>query len=108
MRRGTTPTLTFTLPYEIAISTLYITFVQRDKTVLEKTENDATIDKNKITLNLTQDETLLFQSSPTAMTLSDLPQPVYIQLRIRDADGNSFASQIIQTSVDAILKDGVI
>lgn len=110
MRRGTTPTLTFTLPYDIAISALYITFVQGDKTILEKTIDDVTIDGNKITLSLTQDDTLLFEAplSQPQPPFSKMPDIVLIQLRLRDENGNAVASQIIKTTVDAILKDGVI
>ncbi len=40
MRRGTTPTLTFTLPKEIDIAEMYVTFSQNGKTVLEKRKDE--------------------------------------------------------------------
>lgn len=39
MQRGTTQTLTFTLPEEIDIAELYITFNQNKGTVLEKSKS---------------------------------------------------------------------
>lgn len=98
MKRGTTPTITFTLPEEINIAELYITFSQNKRTVLEKKLDDVEINENVITLPLTQENTLAFYA----------PSPVYIQLRIRDIGGNAIASDIIRTDVDGILKDGVI
>lgn len=38
MRRGTTPTLTFNMPFDsIGVENIYITFVQGREMVLEKT-----------------------------------------------------------------------
>lgn len=55
MKRGTTPTITFTLPEEINIAELYITFSQNKRTVLEKKLDDVEIKENVITLPLTQE-----------------------------------------------------
>lgn len=98
MRRGTTQQLTFTLPEEISIDVLYITFRQGNKIVLEKTLDDVKVDGKVITLPLTQEDTLKFCA----------PHAVYIQLRIRDTLGNAIASEIIRTDAEAILKEGVI
>lgn len=98
MRRGTTQQLTFTLPEEISIDVLYITFRQGNKIVLEKTLDDVKVNGKVIALPLTQEDTLKFCA----------PHAVYIQLRIRDALGNAVASEIIRTDAEAILKEGVI
>ena len=98
MRRGTTPTLKFTLPYEIAVSSLYITFMQRGRTILEKTIDDVTLDGKTINVELTQDDTLTFTAG----------QPISIQIRIRDTENKAVASQIIETTAEEVLKDGVI
>lgn len=98
MKRGTTQKLTFTMPEEISIGVLYITFKQGNKIVLEKTLDDVEVSGRTIVLPLTQDDTLRF----------DAPHAVYVQLRIRDTLGNAIASEIIRTDAEAILKDGVI
>ena len=44
MIRGTTPKLEFTLPFEVdQISEAFITFVQRDKVVLEKSISECSV-----------------------------------------------------------------
>lgn len=98
MRRGTTQELTFTLPEEISIDALYITFRQDNRNVLEKTLEDVTVNGRVITLPLEQADTLRFCA----------PKAVYIQLRIRDKLGNAIASEIIRTDAETILKEGVI
>lgn len=98
MRRGTTQVLIFTVPAEIEIDKLYITFCQRGKIVLEKSETDCEISGGRITLHLTQEDTLKLAA----------PMAVYIQLRIRDKAGNALASDLIHTSAEVIFKDGVI
>ena len=98
MRRGTTQTLTFLLPEEISIETIFITFQQNNWTVLEKSIEDVEIDGKTVIVKLTQEDTLKLRA----------PYAVYIQLRIRDTDGNAIASDIIRTDAETILKDGVI
>lgn len=98
MRRGTTQNLTFTLPEELEIETMYITFFQGNKAVLEKSLDDCEVDGNVVTLFLSQEDTLKFSA----------PKNLYIQLRIRDKYGNAVASDLVQTEAEIILKDGVI
>lgn len=100
MRRGTTPTLTFTMPFTAdQVAVVYITFSQGPSVVLEKSEDVAVADKS-LTVTLTQEDTLAF--NPTGN-----PQ-VNIQVRIRLTDGSAAASQIINTTAGMILKNGVI
>lgn len=102
MIRGTTPTLLFTLPFEVdKIQICYIAFAQNNKIILEKTSNDNDIEfENTDTLKvkLTQDETLLFEEDVI----------VEIQLRIKTVSNDVLASNIIKEKVEKILKDGVI
>lgn len=98
MRRGTTPTLTFTLPEEIDIAEMYVTFSQNGKTVLEKSKDEVIIDGKIVVINLSQEDTLNFDDRAT----------MKIQIRIRDISGNAMASDFIHARVDGILKDGVI
>ena len=99
MIRGTTPTLEFTLPFDVTlIENAYITFSQNGEVVLEKSLSDCEKSVDKLTLRLTQEDTLKFIS----------PNIVEIQLRVKTFENDALASNIIKTSVEKILKDGVI
>ena len=100
MFRGTTPTLNFIFAYnleELNIKGMYITFKQDNEVVPEKKLSELEIVENKVTINLTQTETLLMQAN----------KPIYIQARIKIND-ESYATNIIMTTVKSILKDGEI
>lgn len=103
MRRGTTPTLTFTTPY--AADTIvhgYITFDQRGTTVLEKPfpGDGVTVNDNSIVLNLTQKETLLFTANSS--------MPAEAQIRAILQGGRATASNIVKIPICKIQKDGEI
>lgn len=100
MTRGTTPKLTFTLPFSTEdINLLYVTFSQEDGQVtLEKSTQDCELEDNKIVLHLSQEDTL---------SLTEL-LPTYIQIRIKTNSGEAIASNIIKTETRRILKDGTI
>lgn len=98
MRRGTTPTLTFNMPFDsTGVENIYITFVQGREMVLEKTLADVVWNEKAIELELTQEETLNFK---TGM--------IEIQLRVKFEDGTVMASDLIYTTAKAILKEGAI
>lgn len=101
MRRGTTPTLTFTTPYEAAmVQSGYLTFKQRGAIVLDLPLSDPsiTVEDNAISCTLTQENTL-------AMTTA---APCEAQIRAILASGSAVASNIVDIPVCAILKDGEI
>lgn len=99
MIRGTTPTCTFGLPFETSIiDKLYITFYQTTSELFTLENEDCVCTGSTITADLTQTQTLLMNAE----------YPVSIQIRILTTDGDAIASNIIHTSVDAILKDGEI
>lgn len=101
MRRGTTPTLTFTTPYTAElVESGYISFSQRGTDVLDiPLSNQAvTIADNSISVTLTQEQTLAF-------TTADV---LKIQIRAILASGKAVASNIVTDSVCPILKDGEI
>ena len=99
MIRGTTPTLRFYLPFSVELlEVMYIIMKQNGDKVIEKTLDDCEADENMISFRLTQDETLEFADS----------QWVEIQVRVRMKSGEALASQIERTTVQRILKDGVI
>lgn len=98
MIRGTTPTLILSLP--VAASTLtsgYITFARDGQVLLEKTLDDCTAQDMTLRLPLSQEDTLALRSGM-----------VKLQLRALNASGQAVASHILETTVEAILKDGVI
>ena len=97
MKRGSTPTNTFTLDIDLRGATVFITYEQDGVIVMEKTGEDLTVGEKQIVLTLTQEETLAFH-----------PGKVLIQIRYIFPNGTADASDIIQTSFDRIIKDGVI
>lgn len=98
MYRGTTPLNIFTVDADLTTAeVIYITYTQGIVKVLEKTIEDIDITSTKLTVHLSQEDTLKFNSSN-----------VMIQIRARFPDGTAIASNIIYTTVEQILKDGVI
>jgi hypothetical protein len=98
MIRGTTPTLEFVLPFETSLlAEAYVTLAQSDGVVLDKPLSECTLDGNKMTVKLTQEDTLKLK-----------PGPVEIQIRAKTENGDALASDIILTSASKILKDGAI
>lgn len=100
MIRGTTPTFTFTLPFEAdgLITDLRVTFAQGDETVLEKSIADCTLDGAKIGLNLTQEETLKFNHEKT----------IKIQVKVKFSDGSVAAAKPCFVFCREILNEEVL
>lgn len=97
MRRGSTPTNTFETDIDLSGATVFVSYEQGGRIVVEKTGEDLTITNKAITLQLTQAETLAF-----------VPGKVCIQIRYVFPDGTADASNIISTTFDRVIKDGVI
>jgi len=97
MRRGSTPTNTFDVDIDLTNATVFVSYEQGGRVVLEKTGEDLTITAESIVLNLTQEETLAF-----------VPGKVNIQIRYVFPNGTADASNIINTTFERIIKDGVI
>lgn len=104
-RRGTTPTHIFTPktrtgePVDLtSAQVVYMTYKQNGRIAFEKTKDEMEITEDTITINLTQEDTL---------ALCDRFE-VEIECRARYADQQAIASCIIKTSVNKILKEGVI
>lgn len=99
MRRGTTPTHIFGVDVDLRdAAVIYITYRQGGKNVLEKTGEDIEVEEEEIRTTLTQADTLAFSTSGA----------VEIQIRAKFPDGAAIASQVIRTSANVILKEGVI
>lgn len=97
MRRGSTPTNTFDVDLDLRNATVFISYEQDGAIVVEKTGEDLMIGESQIALSLTQEETLKFH-----------PGKVFIQIRYVFPNGAADASDIIQTTFERIIKDGVI
>lgn len=99
MRRGTTPTHEFKTDTDLTnAEVLYITYKQGEKKIIEKDIDSVSVETDKVTTSLTQEETLSVAPYGT----------VKIQIRARLADGTAVASNIMSASPEDILKDGVI
>ena len=99
MIRGTTPTHIFTTDIDLrGAAVLFLTYKQNQAKVLEKNIEDVTIEEDKITVTLTQQETLMFNTT----------MRVEMQIRVRFPDGSALASDIMHAPVERILKGGVI
>lgn len=97
--RGTTPINVFEVDVDLrAADVIYITYAQNQKTVIERTKEDITVEEGALTLKLTQEETLRLKKKI----------PLEIQARARFPDGTALASGIVVTTVENVLKDGVI
>lgn len=123
--RGTTPYHSFILPFATSqINTIYVTYLQNHEIILDKTMEDITIEdivedsnnaaaneeaseevitSSKLTVHLTQEDTLKFHFYPAAEK-----NIAVIQFRIITNDGEAYASEPIYKRIFGILKDGVI
>lgn len=97
--RGCTAQNTFTFPFSSAeVDALWLTYVQMGSTVIDKSLDDCVIGGGKLTVDLSQEDTLAL-----------LPgQKIQIQIRVRLANGRVTKSNILTTQTDDVLKDGVI
>lgn len=97
--RGTTPSHVFIVDIDLTTAeVLYITYEQDGHEVLEKDINSVDIETDRVTVKLTQEETLSLKAQKN----------VEIQIRARYPDGTAVASNIINTSAKRILKEGEI
>ena len=98
MRRGTTPTLTFTLPVDPSIiECLFITFSQNREIILEKNINDCEFIDGALQVTLSQKETLSFNVGA-----------IDTQIRLKTNDGSAMASNVVVAEIRNCLKDGEI
>lgn len=96
MRRGTTPTHTFTFPFSLdVIAKLRVIYKQDDSIVLVKTLDDCIVNGNSVSYKLTQEETLLFNSD----------RMVDIQIRALTAGNDSLVSRVYKVGVDVCLEN---
>lgn len=98
MTRGTTPTLTFTLPFPAdEVSSLWVTLAQNGEEVLNLDRAQCVIDGNTIAVTLSQEETLALDSN----------EKTEIQLSVKMGD-KVFRSEIIRIDTDRVLREEVL
>lgn len=94
MRQGTTPTLTFTLPFETTgLAKCNIDFAQNGSVVLTKGIEDCTLSENSVAVSLTEEETLALNSK----------QLLEMQISVQKADNTIARSKPIVTKVGKAL-----
>lgn len=99
MRRGTTPTFVFTLPFDTKnLSKARVIFEHSDDVKLIKVVEKDNFDGNKITITLTQEETLLFYCNSY----------IKVQLRVLTANNEVLASDVNKVFVCECLDDEVM
>lgn len=99
MKRGTTPTHIFTLPFDArSASIVKIIYAQNSKKVFIKTGDDIVLNGNTITTKLTQEDTFSL----------DCNMLVEIQVRVLLNDNTALASDIIRVTVEKCLENEVL
>ena len=99
MRRGTTPTHTFALPFETSqLTKVRIVYAQGDAPIITKEIEDCTLEGNTITVKLTQEDTLKLDNA----------KYVSIQLRVLTEAEDSLVSDVIQKAIGECLDDEVL
>lgn len=117
--RGTTSNQNFIVPISSTdIVNFYVTYMQNNEVILDKekdTEGVTLIDNSeniesedsssssKITVHLTQEDTLKFKFYPAAER-----NIAVVQIRLVDNNGEAYASEPIHKRIFGVLKDGVI
>ena len=86
MRQGTTPTHTFTFPFDTAIiKDLSIVYQQNGENIIKKKLSDCKVDGNSVSITLSQEETLMF----------NLESIVRVQVKVLTQGNDVLVSDII-------------
>ena len=94
--RGTTPTVTFNLPFNVnTIQNVEVYFAQNDERLFTKGYNDCVLSGTTLSVTLKQRDTLLL----------DEEEKLQIQIRFRFVDGSVDATDIIKDKVGKLLSD---
>ena len=99
MRRLTTPTHTFLIPFQTSeLKEIKITYAQNGKIILSKYMQDCVLRGQNVEVNLTQKETQKFSEF----------YPCKVQIRALTNGGQAIASKIINMAVLPVLDDEVL
>lgn len=97
--RGTTPTITFNLPFDVStIRNCEAYFAQNDELLVTKEFEDCVLEDRTLSVTLTQEDTLAF----------DDDAKLEMQIRFVFTNGSVDATQIVKGKIGRILKDGEI
>ena len=97
--QGTTPTITFNLPFDVStIKNCEIYFGQNDELLVTKGYNDCVLSGTTLSVTLKQKDTLQF----------DPAEKLQIQVRFRFNDDSVDATEIIKGKISDLLSDAVI
>ena len=99
MRKGTTPTVMFALPFDTSeIKYCEVCFAQKDIPILVKDTDECTLSGIYLSVDLTQEETLMFNNK----------DDLQVQIRFIFTDGTVDATTIFTDKVHKLLKGGTI
>ena len=97
--RGTTPTVTFNLPFNVStIQNCEVYFAQNDELLITKGYNDCVLSGTTLSVTLKQKDTLQF----------DDEEKLEMQVRFRFTDGSVDATKKIKGKVEDLLADTVL
>ena len=97
--QGTTPTVTFNLPFDVStIKNCEVYFGQNDELLVTKGYNDCVLSGTTLSVTLKQKDTLQF----------DPAEKLQIQIRFRYNDDSVDATEIIKGKISDLLSDAVI
>ena len=99
MRRGTTPTHTFVLPFNVeSLQAVQIIYRQGGENILILEKEDCTLAGNAVAVRLTQEDTFAFKDVGN----------VEIQIRVLTADGEAMASDIMRVGCGRCLTEDIL
>lgn len=99
MRKGTTPKLTFTLPFDTKdVSCVRVIFAHNNEPILTKDEKACSMTGNDVVIPFTQEETFLFKCDTNYQ----------VQVRVKLRDGSVLASDIMNLPVERCLDEEVL
>lgn len=99
MRKGTTPKLAFSLPFDTSgVSCVRVVFALNNTPILVKEGEECSFKENFVVLAFTQEETFLFECDTNYK----------VQMRVKLIDGSVIASDIMTLPVERCLDEEVI
>lgn len=111
MRRATTPVHSFTFPFDPEqLTKILLTYSQNDEVILNKTKEDFTFEGNVGTVTLSQEETNLFDDTPSCgeyISNASVPM-VDVQIRALTTSEQAIATDIWRIPLRKILNDEVL
>lgn len=98
MIKGTTPSFTFKLPFNIELLSNAKVTLRQGEVILEKKLCDCATTENSLTVRLTQDETFMF----------DCKSVINVQLRVVTLNGDALATRVFDVYAKQCLDEEVL